>query len=286
VHPPTDARVFCNFRLSIHAACPEGDVSSPATDHFLAVTELAGEEISREQLERLCHRYYWARDYCIGRDILEVACGSGPGLRYLASAARSVRAGDYSAEVLARAKAHVGDAIELKVFDAQDMPYENASFDAVLIFEALYYIPSAERFVAEARRVLRPGGTLLIATANRDLYDFNASPHSFAYHGTIELDRLTRNAGFEPQLFGYLRVDQLSLRQKFLRPVKKAAVSLNLMPKTMTGKKLLKRFVFGSGVPMPESIAAGMIDYQPPEPISAAAPDRVHKVLYCAAKLR
>lgn len=261
-------------------------MSSPATDHFLTVTELAGEEISQEQLERLCHRYYWARDYCVGRDILEVACGSGPGLRFLASAARSVRAGDYSAEVLDRARAHVGAAIELKVFDAQEMPYENAGFDVVLIFEALYYVPSAERFVAEVRRVLRPGGTLLIATANKDLYDFNASPHSHTYHGTVELDRLMRSGGFDPRLFGYLRVDRISLRQRLLRPVKKVAVSLNLMPRTMTGKKLLKRLVFGSSVSMPHSITAGMIDYEPPEPISAAAPDRVHKVLYCAASLR
>lgn len=260
-------------------------MNSEATSAFLNVTELAGEEISQEQLERLCHRYYWASSYCKDRDVLEVACGSGPGLRYLASQARSLEAGDYSPEVLARAKDHLGESVSLRVFDAQQIPFPDASFDAVLIFEALYYVPSAERFFAEARRVLRPSGVLLIVNANKDLYDFNPSPFSFEYHGVSELNRLLRAHGFLPSFFGYLRTDLVSLRQKLLRPVKKAAVALNLMPKTMSGKKFLKRLVFGSMVPMPESITADMAPYSPPEAISPDAPDRVHKVLYCAAKV-
>jgi SAM-dependent methyltransferase len=259
-------------------------VSESTTEHFLNVTEIAGEEISREQLERLCHRYYWASEYCEARDVLEVAVGSGPGLRYLAGKARSVKAGDYSPEVLARARKHIGDDIELKVFDAQQMPYPDQSFDVVLLFEALYYIPSAARFVAEAHRVLRPGGHLLITTANKDLYDFNPSPFSTAYHGVVELRDLLRADGFEPLFFGYLRSSDVSLRQRLLRPVKAAAVRLNLMPTTMAGKTLLKRLVFGAMVQMPDSVSTGMIEYVPPASISADVPDRVHKVIYCAGK--
>jgi hypothetical protein len=131
--------------------------------------------------------------------------------------------------------------------------------------------------------VLRPGGTLLIATANKDLYDFNPSPHSFVYYGAAELAALMRNAGFRPELFGYLRTDEVSLKQKVLRPVKAAAVSLNLIPQTMAGKRLLKRLVFGAPAIMPAAIAEGMADYRPPEPIPADRPDTVHKVIYCAA---
>jgi SAM-dependent methyltransferase len=252
------------------------------TSKFLHVTELAGEEISREQLERLCHRYDWAGRYCEGRDVLEAACGSGPGLAYLAGKSRSLKAGDYSAEVLARAKAPPG--VELKVFDAQAMPFPNASFDVVILFEALYYIPSAEKFAAEAARVLRPGGLLLIATANKDLYDFNPSPHSVVYYGAVELADLMRSAGFTPELFGYLRTDQVSLKQRILRPLKAVAVKLNLIPQTMAGKRLLKRLVFGAPQLMPASIAEGMADYAPPEPIASGRPDAVHKVIYCAAR--
>lgn len=261
-------------------------MAAESTEYFLNVTELPGEEISQEQLDRLCHRYYWAADYIRDHDVLEVACGGGPGLRYMSGRARSLKAGDCSPEVLARAQRHVGNDVELRVFDAQDMPYPDASFDAVIIFEALYYVPSADKFLAESRRVLRPGGVLLISNANKDLYDFNASPHSTVYHGVVELRQALDAAGFQPEFFGYLKVDQVSLRQRILRPIKKIAVDFNLMPKTMAGKKLLKRLVFGQMVPMPDSVEAGLVSYRPPDVIAATGPDRYHKVIYCAARLR
>ena len=43
---------------------------------YSTVTEIAGEDISQEQLERLYHRYYWAGNYCEGKDVVEVACGT------------------------------------------------------------------------------------------------------------------------------------------------------------------------------------------------------------------
>jgi SAM-dependent methyltransferase len=256
------------------------------TDHFLKVTELPGEEISGEQLERLCHRYFWAADYVRGVDVLEAACGGGPGLRYIASLARTVAAGDYSPEVLSRARSHIGNRVELRVFDAQEMPYADASFDVVILFEALYYLPSAIRFLDETKRVLRPGGSLLISSANKDLYDFNPSPRSTVYYGVAELADLLDRAGFQSDFFGYMDVSKVSLRQRVLRPIKKIAVDLNLMPKTMAGKKLLKRMVFGEMVPMPEAIAKGMVPYVPPEKIGPDRPDLTHKVYYCAARKR
>lgn len=254
-----------------------------STERFLHVTEIVGEEISKEQLDRLCHRYYWAGAFCEDRDVLEVACGSGPGLRYLAHRARSLKAGDYSPEVLARIEGEVLRVCDVRAFDAQAMPYEDASLDVVVIFEALYYIPEAGRFIAEASRVLRPNGLLLIANANKDLYDFNPSPHSHVYHGVVELDGLLKSGGFEPSFYGYLRTDQVSWRQRLLRPVKAAAVRFNLIPSTMAGKRILKRLIFGAHVTMPAAIAEDMVPYSPPEPILAHQADRVHKVIYCSA---
>lgn len=47
-----------------------------------------------------------------------------------------------------------------------------------------------------------------------------------------------------------------------LRPVKKAVVSLGLMPKSMRGKKLLKRIVFGNLVQMLAEITANTCEYR------------------------
>ncbi len=252
---------------------------------FIEVSELAGNVATREQLERLCHRYYWAGRHCHGLDVLEAACGSGAGLGYIAGIAQSVRGGDFSKEILGRVRAHYGDRMPLQQFDAQDMPFENNSFDVVILFEALYFIPSPERFVDECRRVLRPGGKVLIATANKDLFDFNPAPHSTQYLGARELNQLFGDHGFDVECWGYMDTASASLRQRVLRPIKKIAVSLNLMPKTMAGKKLLKRLVFGKMVRLPAEIADKLQPYVAPSPISSDHPDSRHKVIYCAATL-
>jgi len=43
---------------------------------------------------------------------------------------------------------------------------------------------------------------LLIATAKKDLYDFNPSPHSYEYYGVVELNDLFARHGFEAEFFG------------------------------------------------------------------------------------
>jgi SAM-dependent methyltransferase len=252
---------------------------------FTEVTELAGSGISAEQLERMAHRYGWAAGFCEGKDVVEVACGSGPGLGLLEKAARSLEAGDYSEDILRIAKSHYGNRFPLVQLDAQSLPYPDASKDVIIMFEALYYIPDAAKFVRECRRVLRTGGQVLIATANKDLYDFNPSPLSHTYYGADGLVRLFRDAGFEAQVSGYMQIGEVSIRQRILRPVKKFAVASGLMPTSLRGKRLLKRFVFGKLVPMPAELPSPQSAIETPTPLQGDRPDLLHKVLYCRAVL-
>ena len=223
-------------------------------EDYVSVTEIAGDEVTQEQVDRLCNRYYWAGQYCRDKNVVEAACGSGQGLGYLAGIARSLEAGDYSDEILSITRRHYRERIRLRQFDAQDMPFEDKSKDVIIMFEAIYYLPDAEKFVSECKRVLRPGGKILIATANKDLYDFNPSPHSYKYYGVVELNDLFAKYGFKTEFFGDTPVGDVSIRQKILRPVKKMVVALGIMPKSMAGKKLLKKIVFGGLVEMPAEI--------------------------------
>jgi SAM-dependent methyltransferase len=279
---------------------------------FVSVTEIAGDKVAQEQIERLCHRYYWAGSYCSGRDAVETACGSGQGLGYLAGEAKTFEAGDYSEKILSIARRHYGDRIPLRQFDAQDMPFENNSKDVIIMFEAIYYIPDAEIFVTECVRVLRNGGKVLIGTANKDLYDFNPSPYSYKYYGVLELNELFLKHGFETEYFGYMPVGEVSLRQRILRPLKRLAVVLHIFPKTTRGKKWLKKFVFGRLVKMPLEIGPkinedsdaksrsissqqkqieerNLISYRghyiQPEAISSDTANTTYKVIYCSATL-
>ncbi len=250
---------------------------------YLSVTELAGDEVTQEQINRICNRYYWAGKYCSNKDVLEVACGTGQGLGYLAKIAKDIQAGDYSEAMVKIAKEYYGNRISISQFDAQDIPYPDKSMDVIILFEAIYYIPSADNFVKECRRILRENGIILIVTANKDLFDFNPSPYSVSYYGVVELNDLLKKHGFTAEFFGDTSVNELSLRQKVLRPVKKLVVKLGLMPKTMNGKKFLKTLVFGELVKMPYEIEGGTAIYVEPTKLNSDQPDQNHKVLYCAA---
>ena len=253
---------------------------------FVSVTELSGDEVSQEQVERMCQRYYWAGTFCSGKDVLEVACGTGQGAGYLSSLSKSYQAADYSEEILKIARAHYRRRIDFRQFDAQQIPLVDTSLDVVILFEAIYYIPSVDRFVSECRRVLRSGGKVLIATANKDLFDFNPSPHSHIYYGVQEMGELFDKLGFQCEFFGDTPVNSISLRQKMLRPIKKFVVQMGLMPKSMAAKKLIKRLVFGSLVPMPAEVKPEMFTYNEPTLLPSGRPDRRHKVIYCVATLQ
>ena len=233
----------------------------------------------------MSHRYHWAQAFCRGKDVVEVACGSGQGLGLLSSVSRSLEAGDYSEEILSITRAHYGSRIPLKTFDAQRLPFAQASKDVVIIFEAIYYVPDVGRFVQECRRVLRAGGSVLVATANKDLWDFNPSPLSFRYYGAADLAAVFRKAGFEVELFGYMPMMGVSMRQRILRPLKRLAVKIGVMPKTLAGKRFLKTLVFGRLVEMPSELPQSNQDLDLPTRLPPDRPDRVHKVLYCRAKL-
>ena len=280
---------------------------------YISVTEIAGDEVTREQIDRLYNRYYWAGQYCSDKDVVEAACGTGQGLGYLAGIAGSLEAGDYSDEILYIVRRHYGERITLRQFDAQDMPFADKSKDVIILFEAIYYIPDAERFVKECTRVLRLGGKVLVATANKDLYDFNPSSHSYKYYGVMELNDLFTKHGFKTEFFGDTPVGGVSRRQRILRPIKRLVVTLGIMPKSMAGKKFLKKIVFGNLVKMPAEIGPQItqIDadlkattdgpqitrsekddktlyrgrYVEPDKISSEEANSSHKVIYCVATL-
>lgn len=255
------------------------------TSDFSSVTELPDELVSSAQLRRLVQRYYWAGELCRGKDVLEVACGVGQGLGYLASVCRSVHGGDITPTLVQQAVAWYQDRFPISVMDAERLPFASNSLDAVILFEAIYYLASADRFAAECRRVLRPGGTVLLATANRDLFDFNPSPFSVRYYGIPEMRDLFAIHGFESRFYGGSPVSSERVKDRLLRLAKKAAVSASLIPSSMRGKRWLKRLVFGKLIPMPRELTTGL-SYEPPIPLRPDLRNTVYQVLYCAATLR
>ena len=124
------------------------------TKDFTTVTELAGDQVSCLQIASAIHRYTWAALQCTGLDVLEVACGSGPGLGLIAAAARKVTAVDITPGLVARVQQHYRGRIAVSVMDAEAISLPDHSIDVVLLFEALYYLPHPDRFVSGAWLVI------------------------------------------------------------------------------------------------------------------------------------
>lgn len=99
------------------------------------------------------------------RRVVEVGAADGLLLGEL-GAARGV-ACDLSLPMLAAAPR--GGAVARVAGDAQRLPFRDAAFDGCLAVNVLEHLPDPARFVAEAARVLAPGGRLLTVTPNGDL---------------------------------------------------------------------------------------------------------------------
>ncbi len=251
---------------------------------YTQVTEVANDNVSAEQVERMYTRYHFARQYCNGKDVIELGCGPGQGLGYLAKSARTVIGGDYSDHLISLAQHHYKERIPLVRLDARILPFKDQTFDVAILFEAIYYLKESISFVKECTRILRPGGILLICNANKDLPDFNPSPYSCQYFSPPDFIELLNPFGFQVECFGDCKADYNNPKQRFLSLIKKTMVSLNLMPKTMSGKKLLKRIVFGKLVSLPPELDDENAVCRIPCAIDSDLPDLCHKVIFVAAK--
>lgn len=101
-----------------------------------------------------------------GRRVLDAACGPGLYADELLARGAAVVACDASPEMVALTRRRCGDAVEARVH-AMEQPFdwvEDSSFDVVLSALAHHYVNDRPAFLREARRVLRPHGSLVIST--------------------------------------------------------------------------------------------------------------------------
>jgi ubiquinone/menaquinone biosynthesis C-methylase UbiE len=107
-----------------------------------------------------------------GKKVLEVSSGHGGGASYLTRTLHpaSYTGLDFNADGVAFCRRrHHQPGLEFVQGDAQNLPFPDESFDAVINVEASHIYPDFERFVGEVARVLRPGGHFLHADfRNRD----------------------------------------------------------------------------------------------------------------------
>jgi ArsR family transcriptional regulator len=99
-------------------------------------------------------------------DVLDAGSGDGATAALLAPRSRSVTCLDVSPKVLQACRRRLQGLpnVDFVLGDIQDLEFEDASFDQVMLFNLLTYASDPGRALAEAARVLRPGGDLIVTT--------------------------------------------------------------------------------------------------------------------------
>jgi SAM-dependent methyltransferase len=132
-----------------------------------------------DELERQCLQLY---EHVVepvdltGRDVLEVGSGRGGGASFIQRYKKPAHMTgvDLSKNAVDFCRTrHGAEGPDFKVGDAENLPFKDSSFDAVLNVESSHCYPSFEKFLSEVRRVLRPGGHFLY-TDHRPLADIDS----------------------------------------------------------------------------------------------------------------
>lgn len=121
---------------------------------------------------------YLAKNLAGCKDVLSVGCGPAIIENALSQRGFNVTGLDVSQEALDRA----GDAVTTVVGSAEDLPFPDSRFDAVIFVASLQFIEDYKKAVASAARVLRSGGRVIVMSLNPESAFYmsrTANPNSY-----------------------------------------------------------------------------------------------------------
>ena len=117
------------------------------------------------------HRYALALGLAKGKRVLDIACGEGYGANLLADVGSKVTGVDLDAATIAHAKAkYQRDNLHFVRGSCTEIPCEDGSIDLVASFETIEHISEHDAFLSEIKRVLAPGGILVISSPHKAEY--------------------------------------------------------------------------------------------------------------------
>jgi ubiquinone/menaquinone biosynthesis C-methylase UbiE len=133
------------------------------TDRMRIALQPTDDEISQKKLSSNANSA--AELLPKGGALLDVGCGEGKFTRAMTVMYDKVTGIDVKQNSIEKAKAAnaaEGKSVDFQVADAEAMPFADASFDTVVISNSLHHIPDPHKGLAEAARVLKPGGHLYV----------------------------------------------------------------------------------------------------------------------------
>ena len=144
------------------------------------MTDFTGERVIPGQVEpdlwaEHLSRYRFAANVAASLarppEILDLGCGTGYGTAALAEHAASATGLDLAPDAITYARDHyLRPNLQFLQGSVTDVPLSDASFDLITAFEVIEHIADGSKLLAEARRLLRPTGLLLVSTPNTVYY--------------------------------------------------------------------------------------------------------------------
>lgn len=226
---------------------------------FASITETPGTLLSPEQYARVLHRYaFGLRESGLvdgGARVLEVGCGAGSGLAAWHDTGGFVTGLEYVADSLQIARANLGDRVPLLRGDAQQLPFTHHSFDAITSFEVIYYHPDSAAFLHESRRILVPGGKLILCWSNPEWEAFAPGAYSVHYPTLAEMAALLEQTGFDDaRFYGAFATSQTSAKAKWVYRMRQMAVRSGVTHLLGRLAAPLMRAAYGELTPLPERL--------------------------------
>lgn len=128
------------------------------------------------------HRYALASDFVKGKKILDVASGEGYGSYILSKYATSVVGVDISQDAVKHASdKYKNNNLSYVLGSADALPLNANEFDVVVSFETIEHLIDHQAMLSEIKRVLKPGGILIISSPDKEKYTDDTN-HENEYH--------------------------------------------------------------------------------------------------------
>lgn len=201
-------------------------------------------------------RYIFAGRYVKGKNVLDIACGTGYGLKILYDAGVAKGVGvDISTDTIDYACAEYGrTGLEFKVGNILNIDFSEDYFDVVICFETIEHVQSQEKAFMELWRVLKPNGLLIISTPNRKMTSpgrsINESPynpfHAIEYFSN-EFVSVLGNYFEILEVYGQRGIIKLFFSPSFERIMRKLLLGklLSALCGSERGESKLKKISFG-----------------------------------------
>lgn len=192
---------------------------------------LVPEENEPEFFAQHLSAYAFMRPHIGGQKVLEIGFGDGYGAAYLAEAAREVTGVDIVAGNIPAAQAkYRNPQLKFLHFDGTCIPFPDGTFDAAGSFQVIEHVPEPQivPWLAEIRRVLKPGGRFFVSTLNLEHNQKPGKPYQkLIYHEkeftAPELEALLKKVFGKVSLYGL----HPTLKQRLFRRMKKWGLKLD-----------------------------------------------------------